>query len=188
MRIARTIVAVIGLGAASGNAQLRPDEPTRQDYVNLVNATRAAENLQETARVSAEVFAKRNQGSDRDVAALMTLTANAKLEDVKTCFIDLYRERRFTRTEISELVAFFGSPLGQKLVRLGQKKLDDDIRRGSPGPGPVGEFSEAEKQQVRRMQQNASYQKYGRMVADRAFSEATMACVLKPAGVKPPVH
>ena len=182
--VPRTAIAVaIFLSASPSQAQGDIPVPTTE-YRRLLEATQFVDNYKKTAAVSARVFAARGQGSDKQYAAFMGVVAKADLSDIGGCLVDVYKTQNLSQQDVSSLIAFFESTLGQKLLLEGRRMMEADIERGSHQALAADAFTEEEKRGINEVQKTEWYMKYARMTADRGVAAANMNCIVQSHAVK----
>jgi hypothetical protein len=92
----------------------RPADTGTDVYVQLVDATNFMGSYAETARVSAEVFATRGQGSDAKVAKVMASVGRLGISDIKGCVAKAFSNPPMTPQDAADLVETFKSPVGKR--------------------------------------------------------------------------
>jgi hypothetical protein len=172
----------VALSPAMLSAQSMKDSSAGDDiYVQLVDATHFIDNYKEMAAVSAQVFSVRNQGSDRQYAQFMAFMAHADLSDIKACVAKNYADQMMTEGDARELVEIFKSPIGEKILRLSQQMVIDDIRHGAPQGADVSglnALSSEDRQQLLEIRSTPSFVHYGQVTTSSAFRAGVGHCLL----------
>jgi hypothetical protein len=180
----RSVLAVSLLLTAS-LLRAQPVAPvSANDYGRLLKATKFIAYYQEAAAVSARVFAARGQGNDRQYAAFMDVVAKADLSDINSCLVDVYERQNLSPQDVTSLIAFFESPLGQRFLLQANRMLKAGIERGSPQPPSSDIFTEDEKRVLNEVQQRDWYRKYAQIAADPGVAAANMKCIVQSHAVQ----
>lgn len=154
------------------------------EYLRLLKATKYIENYKEAAAVSARVFNARGEGNDKEFARFMNIVATSNLSDVRACMADVYKTHDLTHKDVINLISIFESPLGVKILDQSKRMMIADIEQGNHQALPTNLFTDKERHEMEKMQQNASYRKYGLMTANREFAKGMMKCITESSAVK----
>jgi hypothetical protein len=156
-------------------------------YEQLLDVTNFLGNYKEMASVSAEVSAARGKGSDPEFSIVMASVARYGISDVKGCMAQAFSEPPITREDAADLIRTFKTPMGQKVLELGQAMLINDIRHGSPqGPDPalVGALTDRERQELINIRHQLSFVHYGQLMASAGFQRSIGRCLMASKAVR----
>ena len=149
-------------------------------YSQLVDAAHFIENYRESAAVSAQVFAARGQGSDADFAKFMASVARYGIADVKDCVAQAFSNPPMTPDDAADLIKIFKSPMGKKILDLGQATMINNIRHMSSqgvDASTVGKFTAEERRDLVEIRRRPSMVHYGQLMGSAVFRSSLGQCI-----------
>jgi hypothetical protein len=128
---------------ARGNGQVSADAPTRDQVITLLellqarrNMTVMMENMKQIMKESAERSFREKvpNPTPKQLAALHgmfdDIIDTMSLDDMINAIIPIY-QRHLTKTDIEELIRFYSSPVGQKILREQPQIVQESMQAGA---------------------------------------------------------
>jgi uncharacterized protein len=135
-------VADVARQSRVASQALSPDAPTRDQIMTLLDATQARKTMQTTMDGLKQIMTQAAEKNFREKVPNPTPKqleafrgiyddiADMPLDEMIDALIAIY-QRHLTKTDIEEMIRFYSSPLGQKLLRVQPQILQESMQAGA---------------------------------------------------------